>query len=277
MKNILLIIFSISILLPSTVIGQASSKSVQAGMTFNAGANFLSPGTTKIEANGAGSLLSIGVTVNAAAKSSENLGLSTGLEFDFGKNIYSPNNATNYTYVDYIEGEVLSNEVSGAESLGSYATMQLVSRRVSTTKLSVPLMLLFRTNFIGDFRYFGKFGIRNTFLLTHEIKDDGIATTLGIPNGEAVVNDLMSSPGEFFIYNGSVGISAGAEWNFVGSTCLVLEAGYYYGITPFFLDRKDGKKTMYNYGTELIFPPTKNYYSASARQNQLIFKLSILF
>tara|TARA_B110000037_G_C17039191_1_gene472937 strand:- start:825 stop:1295 length:471 start_codon:yes stop_codon:yes gene_type:complete len=156
--------------------------------------------------------------------------------------------------------------------------MQLVSRRVSTTKLSVPLMLLFRTNFIGDFRYFGKFGLRNTFLLTHKITDEGIATTLGIPNSEPIVNDLMSSPGEFFIYNGSVGISAGAEWNFVGSTCLVLEAGYYYGITPFFLDRnKNEKQTMYNIGDEMISPPTKNYYSASARQNQLVFKLSILF
>lgn len=244
-------------------------------MTFNAGANFLSPGTTKIQANGVGSLLSIGVTVNAASKSSENLGLSTGLEFDFGKNIYSPNTVA-YTYVDYIEGEeVLTNEESAAAT--SYSTMQLISRKVSTTKISVPLMLLFRTNFIGDFRYFGKFGIRNTFLLTHQITDDGFATTLGIPNGDPVVNELMSSPGEFFMYNGSIGLSAGAEWNFVGSTCLVLEAGYYYGITPFFLDRKNENKTMYNYGTELISPPSKDYYSASARQNQLVFKLSILF
>ena len=241
MKNILLIIFSISILLPSTVIGQASSKSVQAGMTFNAGANFLSPGTTKIKANGAGSLLSIGVTVNAASKSSENLGLSTGLEFDFGKNKYVFDEVT---YIDYLDGEYLTeNDALEFDSdTISYQTYNVSNRIVSTTKLTVPLMLLFRTNFIGDFRYFGKFGIRSTFLLSHSIEDEGADL-----NGSNEPNKLMSSPGEFFIYNGSVGISAGAEWNFVGSTCLVLEAGYYYGITPFFLDRKDGKKTMYNY------------------------------
>ena len=90
-----------------------------------------------------------------------------------------------------------------------------------------------------------------------------------------MTSKLMQSPGEFFIYNGSVGLSAGAEWNFVGSTCLVLEAGYYYGITPYFLDRKEENKTMYNV-TSLV-PFTKDYYSASARQNQLIFKLSVLF
>ena len=86
----------------------------------------------------------------------------------------------------------------------------------------------------------------------------------------------MSSPGEFFIYNGSIGYHAGAEWNFVGSTSLVLEAGYYYGITPYFLDRKDANKTMYNVTTILISPPERSYYSASARQNQLIFKLSCI-
>ena len=127
-------------------------------------------------------------------------------------------------------------------------------------------MLLFRTNFIGDFRYFGKFGIRNTFLLTHSIEDEG-----GQVGGNNDNNILMTSPGEMFLYNGSIGLTVGAEWNFVGSTCLVLEAGYYYGITPYFLDRKDENKTMYNVGLN------KEYYSASARQNQLIFKLSILF
>ena len=244
-----------------------ASKKVQAGLTFNAGANFMSPGTTKIEASeNAGSLLSIGIALHSAFKSSENLGIATGLDFDFGKNSYSP---TSLTFLDYVEGEVLTQENS-AEATG---TMRLETRELKTIKLSIPLMLMFRTNFIGDFRYFGKFGLRNSFLLSQKFTDTG-KDALGLEN---ITNELMSSPGEFFIYNGSIGLTAGAEWNFVGSTCLVLEAGYYYGITPYFLDRKDENKTMYNIGTELIFPPNKEYYSASARQNQLIFKLSILF
>ncbi len=279
MKNILLILFTGAIMFPFVIFSQSTAdKKVQAGLTFNAGANFLSPSSNKIEADGAGSVLSIGLNLHSALKSSQNLAIATGLEFDFGKNSYKPNSsdAFSYTYVDYLQDDVILTNEEAADA-DTYETMQLVSRKVSTTKLTIPLMLLFRTNFIGDFRYFGKFGIRNSFLLSHNIADDGFATTLGIPNGTEVSTSLMRSPGEMFIYNGSIGLSAGAEWNFVGSTCLVLEAGYYYGITPFFIDRKDSNKTMYNIGTELIFPPARNYYSASARQNQLVFKLSILF
>ena len=249
-----------------------ASKKVQAGLTFNAGANFLSPTSNRIEANGAGSVISIGLNLHSAFKSSENLGIATGLEFDFGKNTYNP---TSETFIDYLKDDiVLTND--GTSSASNYETMQLVSRNVSTTKLTIPLMLLFRQT-IGDFRYFGKFGLRNSFLLAHSIKDDGIETTLGIPNGTAVSTELMQSPGEMFIYNGSVGLSAGAEWNFIGSTSLVLEAGYFYGFTPYFLDRKEENKTMYNITSILVSPPERSYYSASARQNQLIFKLSILF
>ena len=279
MKNILPILVSGVLFLPIFIFSQsAEDKTVQAGLTFNAGANFLSPSSNKIETDGGGSILSIGLNLHSALKSSQNLAVATGIEFDFGNNSYKPNSsgAATYTYIDYLQDDVILTNAEAANE-DDYETMQLVSRKVSTTKLTIPLMLLFRTNFIGDFRYFGKFGIRNSFLLSHNITDDGFATTLGIPNGTNVSTSLMRSPGEMFLYNGSIGLSAGAEWNFVGSTCLVLEAGYFYGITPFFLDRKDSNKTMYNIGTEFVLPPTRNYYSASARQNQLIFKLSILF
>ena len=279
MKNILPILVSGVLFLPIFVFSQsAEDKTVQAGLTFNAGANFLSPSSNKIETDGGGSILSIGLNLHSALKSSQNLAVATGIEFDFGNNSYKPNSsgAATYTYIDYLQDDVILTNAEAANE-DDYETMQLVSRKVSTTKLTIPLMLLFRTNFIGDFRYFGKFGIRNSFLLSHNITDDGFATTLGIPNGTNLSTSLMRSPGEMFLYNGSIGLSAGAEWNFVGSTCLVLEAGYFYGITPFFLNRKDSNKTMYNIGTENILPPTRNYYSASARQNQLIFKLSILF
>ena len=279
MKNILPILVSGVLFLPIFIFSQsAEDKTVQAGLTFNAGANFLSPSSNKIETDGGGSILSIGLNLHSALKSSQNLAVATGIEFDFGNNSYKPNSsgAATYTYIDYLQDDVILTNAEAANE-DDYETMQLVSRKVSTTKLTIPLMLLFRTNFIGDFRYFGKFGIRNSFLLSHNITDDGFATTLGIPNGTNVSTSLMQSPGEMFLYNGSIGLSAGAEWNFVGSTCLVLEAGYFYGITPFFLNRKDTNKTMYNIGTEFVMPPTRNYYSASARQNQLIFKLSILF
>ena len=113
-----------------------ASKKVQAGLTFNAGANFLSPGTTKITSEDAGFVGSIGIAMHSSFKSSENLGLSTGLDFDFGRNSYNP---TSITYVDYVEGEVMTQENAGSAT----GTMRLQSRELKTIKLYIPLMLMF--------------------------------------------------------------------------------------------------------------------------------------
>jgi hypothetical protein len=83
----------------------------------------------------------------------------------------------------------------------------------------------------------------------------------------------MKSPGEAFLYQGSVGLSAGAEWNFVGSTCLVLEAGYYYGVTPQYLDRDDNKKTLSTFDNNL----NTVYYSNKSTMSQMLFRVSLLF
>jgi hypothetical protein len=83
----------------------------------------------------------------------------------------------------------------------------------------------------------------------------------------------MKSPGEAFLYQGSVGLSAGAEWNFVGSTCLVLEGGYYYGVTPQYLDRKDNKKTLSTFDNTL----QQVYYSNKSTMSQILFRVSLLF
>jgi hypothetical protein len=83
----------------------------------------------------------------------------------------------------------------------------------------------------------------------------------------------MKSSGETFFYNGSVGLTAGAEWNFVGSTVLVAEAGYFYGITPLFLDRKAENKSLYS--TDLL--GVREYYSNNANLSQILLKVSILF
>jgi phospholipid/cholesterol/gamma-HCH transport system substrate-binding protein len=53
------------------------------------------------------------------------------------------------------------------------STFLLSDRAQKSTYISVPLMLLFRTDFIGDFRYFGKFGIRNSFMVSSKFNDYG--------------------------------------------------------------------------------------------------------
>ena len=127
-------------------------------------------------------------------------------------------------------------------------------------------MFLFKTDFIGEFRYFGKFGVRNNFLVSNKMNDSGVDNPL-ISN-QTVEFSNMKSSGETFFYNGSVGLTAGLEWNFVGSTVLVAEAGYFYGITPLFLDRKPKNKSLYT---------SDGYFSNNANLSQILLKVSILF
>ena len=84
----------------------------------------------------------------------------------------------------------------------------------------------------------------------------------------------MTSKNEMFFYQASLGLSLGAEWNFIGSTSLVAEMSYYYGLTPLFLNRKEGKQTLYNKDAST---GKINYFSNKATQNQLALKLAVLF
>jgi hypothetical protein len=139
-------------------------------------------------------------------------------------------------------------------------------------------MLLFRTNFIGYMRYFGKFGLRNSFLLSSKINDTGVDFASGslLDPGVSGINENMRAPGDMFFFKSAVGLVGGAEWNFSGSTCLMAEIGYYYGITPLHVTKKEENMTLYTSGTN---NGTGNdaYYSNKATQSQLMFKLSILF
>ena len=102
------------------------------------------------------------------------------------------------------------------------------------TYLTIPTMLLFRTNFIGYFRYFGKFGLRNSFLLTNKINDTGVNYDVDVPGNPVEIqgdNVNMKAKGDMFFFKSAVGLAGGAEWNFSGSTSLVAELGFYYGFT----------------------------------------------
>ncbi len=249
--------------------GANSTKRVQAGLTTNLGMNFLIPGKTKlINSNGLGSCFSIGMALNSGFKSSPNLGIATGIEFDFETNKYITNFndaiSTNDVYYDYNEATILS-QIDSSQASASY---KLQDRNQKSIYATVPVMMIFRTDFIGDFRYFGKFGIRNSFLIKNTINDTGVE----LPSVIGSENKGFVAKGDQFFYKGSVGISAGAEWKFINSTTLVLEAGYFYGITPLHLERKEEKQTLYT-----VDNGVRSYFSNKANQNQLLFKISILF
>jgi len=269
-----LLVFAILGLSTSVMAQEAADKDVQAGLTMAIGPNFQKMGTKIMAKDGAGFDMTIGMNANWSFN--DNLGLNTGVEFDFSTLNYKTS-AENNIYYWYTDTKILQqDEVAEASNKELY---KLSTRSQKGTYLTIPTMLLFRTNFIGYFRYFGKFGLRNSFLLSNKINDSGVNYDNDIPGGSDEIagdNLNMKAKGDMFFFKSAVGLVGGAEWNFSGSTCLVAELGFYYGFTPLHLDKNEGNTTLFTAAGE-NGTAEDNHFSNQATQQQLQFKVSILF
>jgi len=250
---------------------EAADKKFQAGLVAGFGMNFQKMETKKLESNGVGTDLTIGANVNIGL--TETIGFTTGAEFDFETLKYRA--STEPIYYDYVDTKILQDEESDPNS----QLFQMSTRKQKPVYLTIPTMMLFRTNYIGYFRYFGKFGLRSSFLLSNKINDEGFnfdPNNLATGTATAGTNENMSASGEMFFFKSAVGAAAGAEWNFTGTTCLVAELGFYYGFTPLYLNRDSEKTNMYTSG---LNNGTGNdlKFSNQAKQSQLMLKVSILF
>lgn len=252
---------------------EAADKKVQAGLIMAIGPNIQKMGTKLVLKDGAGLDLSIGMNANFGFN--ETIGLTTGMEFDFSTVKYAT--GAEQLYYWYTDSEILQQE--DVDGTANKELFKLSTRSQKATYLTIPTMLLFRTNFIGYFRFFGKFGLRNSFLLTSKINDTGVNYDVDIPGNPLEVNGEnlnMKAKGDMFVFKSAVGLSGGAEWNFSGSTSLVAELGFYYGFTPLHLDRDDQNTTLFT-AALLNGTAANNYFSNQATQQQVQFKVSILF
>lgn len=263
--------FILSLISLSVFAQEAADRKVQAGIVLGTGANFTTMNTKAVENGGATANLMIGSNVNIGFNN--NIGFSTGVEFDFDNTKFKFSTPTYYEFDDL---KILRK---GEESTNSSQYL-ITDRKQQAIYLTIPTMVVFRTNYIGYFRYFGKIGLRNSFLLSSKSNDKGVIFTYN-PDTQMLHEKLadnsnmkLNKGNEMLFYRGSVGLSAGAEWNFVGSTCLALEVGYFYGFTPlFYNNKKEDKRTLYTFNSSL----DKNYFNNAAHQSQLLFKISILF
>lgn len=278
MKKLLTIAIC-SLTIFNTFSQEAGDKKIQAGLVFSTGMNTMQPGTKLIVKNGLGSELIVGMNFNYSLNKS--LAFNTGIEFDFSTIKFKSNQPLYYFYNDteiIRKGEYLTTNENGSANYNPSGTMfQLNERKQKPIYLTIPTMLMFRTNFIGYFRYFGKFGLRNSFLLSNKIYDNGYI----VGNPGLVDNNAMHTTSrELSIYKGAIGMCGGAEWNFSGATCLVAELGYYYG----FIDVNRGKSVVgdkeknmstINSINEYIVPTA--FSNLPFKQNQILLKVSILF
>ena len=252
--------------------GQAvGDKTLQAGLVGGVGISILKMGTNNLSANGVGSTFTLGTNFTKAFKETKNLAYTFGLEFDIENLNYKKENANVfYRYTD----KVIKNQKETVATTDKY--FLLSERTYNPLYISLPIYLNFRTEFIGDFRYFANFGLRNRFLVSNKINDTGFSLdNLNDPfqSWQNQENVDMTSKGELFVFNSNIGFSGGAEWNFAGTTVLKAELGYYYGFVPLFLDRSDDKKNLFILDSNF----NKVYFSNKSTQNQVVLKVSILF
>jgi len=270
----LLILTLVAGLMFNTHAQDAAEKKVLAGLTFGGALNLNNPQTNTIDAKVGGDFVA-GMALNW--NFSKNIGLATGLEFDFNrfKTTYNKN-----IFFDYRDKDIL--QYSDYNPANTDPSFMLAERKHKSIYLSLPIMLQFQTNYMGYMRYYGKFGVRNSFLLTTRTNNEGqgydAPYVAGSTNSDTQLDD-MKSPGVMSFYKGSIGIAGGAEYNISGSTVLVAELGYYYGFSEVFQQKGalfgDDEKSMslYNYNNTF----DREYYSPSLKQGQLLLKVAVLF
>lgn len=272
MKKVILSVFTLALAV-SSIAQDAADKKFQGGLVAGFGLNFQNMGTKNIEKNGVGTDLLIGGNMNIMFN--ETIGLTTGIEFEFSTTKFKT--GVNQVYYYYNDTEIIGVEDHSyiLNNSSAMSVFKLNERSQKAAYLTVPTMLLFRTKFIGYVRYFGKFGMRHSFLLSQKSTDQGATqafSDFGVnDNFTSFENRNMKASNEVFFYKGTVGVAGGAEWNFTGSTCLVAEIGYYYGITPLYWNRVNSY--MFNRDDNGLVRGVNN----RATQGQLQLKVSVLF
>jgi len=269
MNKGLIFILSVFITAQILVAQDATDKKFQAGLVLGVGMNFQKMGTKLIDKNGMGMDRFVGG--NFTYMFNETIGMLSGVEFDFSTSRFMTGNSLVYYY--YNDSKIVSkNDKDQAKNI-----FRLSERKQKATYLTIPTVLVFKTDYVGYIRYFGKFGMRHGFLLGQKSNDIGETTDLSdeafkkFLNYSRVEQKDMKASNEMLFYKGSVTLSAGLDWNFMGGTCLVVELGYNYGITPLFYNRKN--TYLYTYeqnGDKLDF-------SNKATQGSLHLKASLLF
>ncbi len=270
MKNKLKI-FILFILLSNNILRaqEDNTKKIQMGISLGSSLNINRVDTKLIEALNPAYDLSIGM--NLIKNFNENLGFNTGVEFDFSSMNYKFNDTAYYHYSD---NEILNkNDKNDNEK---YAIFQVQERQEKPIYLTIPTMLIFKTDYIGYNRYFAKFGMRHSFCLKNTSNDKGLIQNSSVQQ----TFERMKLQQDLSIYTGTIGVSAGTEWNYSGSSSIQFELGYYYGINNLHRGEAiigDKQKNMSLFENTNITNSNIQYTTLKSSRNQLALKVTFLF
>jgi hypothetical protein len=244
-----------------------SSKKIQMGIVLGSGLNMNQVNTKIVTQGKIGTELTVGM--NFIKNFNANIGFNSGIEFDFSRFNYG---ATTSLFYYYSDNQIINKNKLTVDP--NNTLYQLTERKYKAIYLSIPTMFVFRTDLIGYNRYFAKFGMKNSFVLKNTVDDNGFV------NLTESTNSKMNIQKDLSIYKGAIGISAGTEWNYSGSSSIMFELGYYYGINNLHREKAltgDEQKNMTLFEkTEPILTDIQ-YSTIKSSQNQIALKISFLF
>lgn len=106
--------------------------------------------------------------------------------------------------------------------------------------LDIPLTFKLRTNEIGYFRYFGEFGVVNSFRIRSRLNIDGSEIDNLTLNKKAEnLNDVKSN-----IYNASLKVGGGFEYTFSDKTALLVELSFNNGFINVLKDGDEDRSVL---------------------------------
>jgi hypothetical protein len=231
-------ILSVLLIAGFTFGAAAQEKKFRGGLVTGFTLNTLSTNSTKIQRSGTGGGFVIGMT--GEYNVNQNIAVSLGVEFNMEsfKVNYGATGDTKLSPVFYTFDDTKLIKIE--DGTDTDEAFQVLTRKFRAKYVTIPLFLKFQTNMIGDFRYYGKMGLRTSILAGVRMDDEGFTSKKEGESFERLTSSTITmenmkpetfKKGLAGIKTG-IGVYAGAEWNFTGNTNLFIEGGFNYGITP---------------------------------------------
>jgi hypothetical protein len=118
--------------------------------------------------------------------------------------------------------------------------------------------------------------MRHSFCLKNTSNDKGLIQNSSVQE----TFERMKLQQDLSIYTGTVGVSAGTEWNYSGSSSIQFELEYYYGINNLHRGAAligDKQKNMTLFENTAITTTNIQYTTVKSSRNQLALKITFLF
>ncbi|MFK8045955.1 MAG: outer membrane beta-barrel protein [Crocinitomicaceae bacterium] len=282
-------LFSIILILAISVSAFGQDKKLRAGLVTGMTTNWVKIQTNKIERNGIGAGFTIGMV--ADYKINDNIALATGLQFDLESFKLDYGSATNAdlgtVFYGFNDTEIYKYDDGIVEGYTDSAAFQLLTRKFRGKYVTLPIFLKFQTNMIGSFSYYGKFGLRTSFLAGVRMDDSGYEAKYRLssdPNSSTFESSTIETTNEnmkpeslkkgLSLARMGVGIYGGSQWNFTGNTFLFAELGFVYGFTPIIYQKSEHLVDKIQDGTGFRY---ENLDVKSNPQHMFELKVGLLF